>query len=119
MRLIINESDSKGAIWAARYIVSKIREKAAVSDKPFVLGLPTGSTPIATYRELIRMHKAGEISFRNVITFNMDEYVGLPESHPESVHSFMARNFFDHVDGPKGNINSLNGNAPDLSAECA
>ena len=119
MRLIINESDAKGAIWAARYIVSKIREKAAVSDKPFVLGLPTGSTPIATYRELIRMHKAGEISFRNVITFNMDEYVGLPESHPESYHSFMARNFFDHVDVPKGNINILNGNAPDLSAECA
>ena len=119
MRLIINEDAGKGAIWAARYIVSKIKEKAARTDKPFVLGLPTGSTPIATYRELIRMNKAGEVSFKNVITFNMDEYVGLPESHPESYHSFMATNFFDHVDVPKENINILNGNAPDLEAECA
>ena len=119
MRLIINEDAGKGAIWAARYIVSKIKEKAARTDKPFFLGLPTGSTPIATYRELIRMNKAGEVSFKNVITFNMDEYVGLPESHPESYHSFMATNFFDHVDVPKENINILNGNAPDLEAECA
>ena len=119
MRLIINEDAGKGAIWAARYIVSKIKEKAARTDKPFVLGLPTGSTPIATYKELIRMNKAGEVSFKNVITFNMDEYVGLPESHPESYHSFMATNFFDHVDVPKENINILNGNAPDLEAECA
>ena len=119
MRVIINENDAKGAIWAAHYIVSKIKEKAAVTDKPFVLGLPTGSTPIATYKELIRMNKAGEVSFKNVITFNMDEYVGLPESHPESYHSFMAKNFFDHVDVPKENINILNGNAPDLATECA
>ena len=118
MRLIINENDAKGAVWAAHYIVSRIKAKAAVTDKPFVLGLPTGSTPIATYKELIRMNKAGEVSFKNVITFNMDEYVGLPETHPESYHSFMARNFFDHVDVPKGNINILNGNAPDLEAEC-
>ena len=119
MRVIINENDAKGAIWAAHYIVSKIKEKAVVTDKPFGLGLPTGSTPIATYKELIRMNKAGEVSFKNVITFNMDEYVGLPESHPESYHSFMAKNFFDHVDVPKENINILNGNAPDLATECA
>ena len=119
MRLIINENDAKGAVWAAHYIVSRIKAKAAVTDKPFVLGLPTGSTPIATYKELIRMNKTGEVSFKNVITFNMDEYVGLPETHPESYHSFMARNFFDHVDVPKENINILNGNAPDLEAECA
>lgn len=119
MRLIINENDAKGAVWAAHYIVSRIKAKAAVTDKPFVLGLPTGSTPIATYKELICMNKAGEVSFKNVITFNMDEYVGLPETHPESYHSFMARNFFDHVDVPKENINILNGNAPDLEAECA
>ena len=119
MRLIINENDAKGAVWAAHYIVSRIKAKAAVTDKPFVLGLPTGSTPIATYKELIRMNKAGEVSFKNVITFNMDEYVGLPETHPESYHSFMARNFFDHVDVLKENINILNGNAPDLEAECA
>ena len=106
MRLIIENGDKKGSVWAANYIVSRIKAKAAVTDKPFVLGLPTGSTPIGTYNELIRLYKAGEISFKNVITFNMDEYVGLPESHPES-----------YV--PKENINILNGNAADLEAECA
>ena len=118
MRLIIEETDKKGSVWAANYIVSRIKAKAAVTDKPFVLGLPTGSTPIGTYKELIRLYQAGEVSFKNVITFNMDEYVGLPEEHPESYHSFMAKNFFDHVDVPKENINILNGNAPDLAAEC-
>lgn len=119
MRLIIENDAQKGAVWAARHIVSKIKEKAAKTDKPFVLGLPTGSTPIATYKELIRMNQSGEVSFKNVITFNMDEYVGLPESHPESYHSFMAVNFFNHIDIPKENINILNGNAADLEAECA
>ena len=119
MRVIIENEGAQGSVWAARYIVSRIKAKAAVTDKPFVLGLPTGSTPLGTYNELIRLYKAGEVSFKNVITFNMDEYVGLPESHPESYHSFMAHNFFDHVDVPKENINILNGNAEDLEAECA
>ena len=119
MRVIINQDSAQGSVWAARYIVSRIKAKAAVTDKPFVLGLPTGGTPIATYKELIRMYQAGEVSFENVITFNMDEYVGLPEEHPESYHSFMAKNFFDHVNVPKENINILNGNADDLEAECA
>lgn len=64
------------------------------------------------------MHKAGQVSFKHVVTFNMDEYVGLPKEHPESYHSFMHRNFFDHVDIPAENINLLNGNAPDIDAEC-
>ena len=119
MRLIIEDSYQNGSIWAARYIASKIKEKAARTDKPFVLGLPTGATPEGTYAELIKMNQAGEISFKNVITFNMDEYVGLPEEHPESYHSFMANHFFNHVDVPKENINILNGNAKDLEAECA
>lgn len=64
------------------------------------------------------MHKAGEVSFKHVVTFNMDEYVGLPQEHPESYHTFMYRNFFDHVDIPRENINLLNGNAPDVDEEC-
>ena len=84
MKLVIRENSSKGSIWAAHYIAKKINEKAALTDKPFVIGLCTGSTPIETYAELIRMVKAGEVSFKNVISFNMDEYVGLQESHPES-----------------------------------
>lgn len=119
MRLIIENNYDGGSVWAARYIADAIKAKAARTDKPFVLGLPTGSTPIGTYKELIRLYKEGYVSFKNVITFNMDEYVGLPESHPESYHSFMKNNFFDFVDVPKENINILNGNAPDLAAECA
>lgn len=82
-------------------------------------GLPTGSTPLETYKELIRRHKTGEVSFKNVITFNMDEYVGLPEEHPESYHSFMWNNFFKHVDIRPENVNILDGNADDLAKECA
>lgn len=118
MRLIIEPNDKAGSVWAAKYIVNAIKAKAMRTNEPFVLGLPTGGTPIGTYQELIRMYQAGEVSFKNVITFNMDEYVGLAEDHPESYHSFMARNFFDHVDVPKENINILNGNAKDLQAEC-
>ena len=89
MRLIIEENDAKAGLWTARYIVARIKEKAARTDRPFVLGLPTGSTPVETYKELVRLYEAGEASFRNVVTFNMDEYVGIPEDHPESYHTFM------------------------------
>ncbi len=119
MRLIIENNYDAGSAWAAKYIADAINAKAAVTDKPFVLGLPTGSTPIGTYKELIRLYNEGYVSFKNVITFNMDEYVGLPEEHPESYHSFMKNNFFNFVDVPQENINILNGNAEDLAAECA
>ena len=114
MRLIIEENDAKAGLWTARYIVARIKEKAARTDRPFVLGLPTGSTPVETYKELVRLYEAGEVSFRNVVTFNMDEYVGIPEDHPESYHTFMRKHFFDHVDVPAANIHILDGNAPDL-----
>jgi len=119
MKVIIRNSGKEGSLWAARLIAQRIREKAAVTDKPFVIGLCTGSTPIDTYAELIRMVKAGELSFKNVISFNMDEYVGLPVDHPESYHSFMHRYLFDHIDEKPENIHILNGNAADVEAECA
>ena len=119
MRLIIENTPKEVAAWAARHIVERIVAHQARTDKPFVLGLPTGSTPLATYAELICLCKEGKVSFKNVVTFNMDEYVGLPESHPESYHSFMWNNFFSHVDIDPKNVNILNGNAPDLEKECA
>ena len=119
MKVIIRYNSKEGSIWAAHHIAEKIKAKAAVTDKPFVLGLCTGSTPIETYAELARMVQAGELSFRNVISFNMDEYVGLPEEHPESYHSFMRTNLFSKIDEPEENIHILNGNAQDLDAECA
>ena len=84
-----------------------------------MLGLPTGSSPEKVYKYLVTAHKDGRISFRNVVTFNMDEYVKLPEDHPESYHSFMYKHFFSHIDIQPQNVNILNGNATDLKAECA
>ncbi len=118
MRLIIQESYSQLSQWAAAYIVKRINEFAPTPEKPFVLGLPTGSTPLGTYKQLIKLHNEGKVSFANVVTFNMDEYIGLPEDHPESYHSFMWNNFFKHIDIKAENVNILNGNAEDPQAEC-
>ena len=119
MRVIIEPNYEKLSQWAANYVVNKINAAAPTADHPFVLGLPTGSSPIGMYQNLVKAYKEGKVSFKNVLTFNMDEYVGLPESHPESYHSFMAKNLFNHIDCPKENIHILNGNAKDLEAECA
>lgn len=118
MRLVPLDSADQVSRWAARYIVDKINAFQPTTDKPFVLGLPTGSTPQKTYKELIKLYQAGEVSFKNVVTFNMDEYVGLPADHPESYHTFMHENFFNHIDIPAENINLLDGMADDVDAEC-
>ncbi len=118
MRLIIQESYSQLSQWAAAFIVKRINEFAPTSANPFVLGLPTGSTPLGTYRELINLYNAGKVSFKNVVTFNMDEYIGLPEDHPESYHSFMWNNFFNYIDIKPENVNILNGNTSDPDQEC-
>ena len=119
MRLIIQENYEKMSQWVANYVADKINETLSKGKERFVLGLPTGSTPLAMYRALIEKCKAGEISFAHVVTFNMDEYVGLPQSHPESYHSYMWKHFFSHIDIPSENVHLLNGNAADLNAECA
>ena len=105
--------------WTAHYIAKRINEFNPTPEKPFVLGLPTGGSPIGTYTELIELVKEEKVSFQNVVTFNMDEYVGIPEDHPESYHFFMDKHLFNHIDIPRENINVLNGNAPDLEKECA
>ena len=119
MRIIIKKDTLEVGDWAASYIIDKIKKANPTKEKPFVLGLPTGSSPLPVYKEFVRRHKVGEISFKNVITFNMDEYVGLPENHTESYHYFMFDNLFNHIDIPRENINILNGNAKDLEKECA
>ena len=118
MRVIIEKNYDELSRWAANHVVETINKFAPTAERPFVLGLPTGSSPMGMYAALVEAVKEGKVSFKHVITFNMDEYVGLPESHPESYHSFMAKNLFDHIDCPKENINILNGNAEDLEAEC-
>ncbi|MGM0619662.1 MAG: glucosamine-6-phosphate deaminase [Bacteroidota bacterium] len=118
MRILIHENYRKISKWTADYIANKINAFEPIPEKPFVLGLPTGSSPLGTYAELIELVKQGKLSFKNVVTFNMDEYVGIPEDHPQSYHYFMDENLFNHIDIPRENINILNGNAPDLEKEC-
>ncbi|KAF2500002.1 glucosamine-6-phosphate isomerase [Lophium mytilinum] len=118
MRLIIREDPQTASKYIADYIIERIKAFDPSPEKPFVLGLPTGSSPVHVYKFLVQRYKAGDISFRDVVTFNMDEYVGIPRDHPESYHSFMYKHFFSHVDVDPANINILNGNAPDLEAEC-
>ena len=118
MRVIIEQDKAAMSKWAANHIIERIRAFAPTEDRPFVLGLPTGGTPLGTYAELVRHHKAGEVSFRHVITFNMDEYIGLPKDHEQSYYSFMWTNFFSHIDILPENAHILNGNAEDIKAEC-
>ncbi len=119
MRVILQPDYEQVSKWVANYIAARILALRPTAKDPFVLGLPTGSSPVGAYNELARLYEQGKLSFKNVVTFNMDEYVGLPEDHPESYHSFMGRNLFSRIDIPKTNVNILNGNAPDLDAECA
>ena len=118
MRILIHEHYQSLSKWTAYYVASKINAFNPTPEKPFVLGLPTGSSPLGTYAELIELVKQGDLSFQNVVTFNMDEYIGIPEDHPESYHYFMYKNFFSHIDIQEENINILDGNAKDLDKEC-
>src|SRR5690554_980369 len=118
MQLIINNTYEEMSRWTAEHIANRINNFNPSKSRPFVLGLPTGSSPIGTYRELVKLHKEGKVSFDNVVTFNMDEYVNIPVDHPQSYHAFMNKHFFDHININKDNINIPNGNAAGLEKEC-
>lgn len=118
MRLVIQPDYENLARWTASYIARKIELFKPTAEKPFVLGLPTGSSPLGVYNELISLYKLGKVSFKNVVTFNMDEYVGLAPDNPQSYHFFMWENLFSHVDIKRENVNILNGMAEDIKAEC-
>jgi glucosamine-6-phosphate deaminase len=118
MRILIHTNYQALSKWVAYYIAKKIKDFDPTPDRPFVLGLPTGSSPVGTYQNLIELYKEGKISFKNVVTFNMDEYVGIPKDHEASYHYFMYQHLFNHIDIPGENINILNGTAHDLDAEC-
>lgn len=119
MRLIIQPDADQMAQWAANYIAAKINSAKPSAGKPFKLGLPTGSSPLKSYKALIKLYETGVVSFEHVITFNMDEYLGLPSEHPQSYHTFMWDNFFRHIDIKQENVHILNGMASDPEAECA
>ncbi|MBX9733627.1 MAG: glucosamine-6-phosphate deaminase [Chitinophagaceae bacterium] len=110
----------EGAIYAAQQVAALIRAKQASWEK-CVLGLATGSTPIAMYAELVRMHREEGLSFKNVITFNLDEYYPIDRDAYQSYWSFMHRHLFNHVDIDPTNIHLPNGNVPkeEMKRYCA
>ena len=114
MEIIIQPTPEAGSIIAARIIAKLVRTKPDC-----VLGLATGSTPLATYRELVRMHREDGLDFSRVTTFNLDEYVGLPPDHSQSYHAFMDEHFFRHVNVPRERIHIPDGMARDVPGECA
>jgi glucosamine-6-phosphate deaminase len=116
LRLLIHKNYERASRWAAGYIAEKINSYN--KEKPFILGLPTGSSPLGIYKEFVRMNKEGKLSFKNVRTFNMDEYIGLPENHPQSYHYFMMENLFNHIDIDRRHIHILDGMAKDPEKEC-
>jgi glucosamine-6-phosphate deaminase len=116
MRIIIQPNYEKVSLWTAKYIANRI---SSHKQSPFVLGLPTGSSPLGVYSEFIKMYKEGKLSFKNVRTFNMDEYIGLPADHPQSYRSFMMANLFNHIDINHEHIHLLDGMAKNPESECS
>ncbi|CAD6512898.1 glucosamine-6-phosphate deaminase [Candidatus Profftia tarda] len=118
MRLIPLSNTKEVGLWSARHIIDRINTFQPTKERPFLLGLPTGGTPLQTYKYLIRLYRKGEISFKHVVVFNMDEYIGFSEEDPESYNSFIYNNFLNYVDIQPINIHLLNGKAPHLEFEC-
>lgn len=104
--------------YLAEHIISAINTSRASAERPFVLGLPTGLSPEGIYARLVAAFKQGRVLFRYVVTFNMDEYLGIGPLHPQSYHYFMYDRLFNHIDIPRHSINILNGLAQNLKAEC-
>lgn len=113
MNLLIKKNYAELSKQAANLIANEIRQKPNL-----VLGLATGSTPLGTYQELVKMYQAGQLDFSQVVTFNLDEYYGLPAEDPQSYHYYMFENFFNHVNINPGNIHIPDGQAEDIEAEC-
>ncbi len=97
----------------ANMIVEQVNEKA-----DSVLGFATGASPIPTYKNLIKAYNNGKVSFKDITTFNLDEYCDLPQADKNSYYTFMHENLFNHIDVKEENVNFLNGNAEDAEAEC-
>jgi glucosamine-6-phosphate deaminase len=113
MRVIIRKDAEAACITAARIIANLVRSKPTA-----VLGLATGGTPVGAYRELVRLHHAGQVDFSNVTTFNLDEYLGLPREHEQSFYSFMHQNLFNHININPSRVHLPDGMAQDPKAAC-
>ncbi|MDI1250360.1 MAG: glucosamine-6-phosphate deaminase [Lacunisphaera sp.] len=113
MEVLIRDNAETGCVLGARIIARVVRENPAA-----VLGLATGRTPLRLYQELIRLHRDEGLDFSRVTTFNLDEYVGLPATHPQSYRHFMQENLFRHLNLDPARTHVPDGTAADLPTEC-
>jgi glucosamine-6-phosphate deaminase len=113
MEVIIRDTYEEMSRAAAKVVAQTLNTKPNA-----VLGMATGSTPLGVYKELVRMHKEESLDFLQVTTFNLDEYVGLPVTHPQSYHYFMHENFFKHVNIPRQNVHIPSGTTSNYEAFC-
>lgn len=113
MHVVIVKHPDDAADYSAKIFVRQI-----LRDPRSVLGLATGTSPVSLYQELIAAYKAGEISFRDVTTFNLDEYLGLPCMHPQSYQYFMAETLFNHIDINKERTFIPSSNLENTRASC-
>lgn len=113
MKLYIMKDYDSTSELAAQMVLEQLRQKP-----DSVLGLPTGSTPLGMYRNLVRAFQEGRADFSKVTTFNLDEYYGLPQDHPQSYHTYMRQNLFAHINVPGERIHLPDGEATDLETQC-
>jgi len=113
MEVIVSQAKARISVLAAQMIATLVKRKPRA-----VIGLATGSTPLGTYRELIRMHKEEGLDFSRVVTFNLDEYVGLPPTHGQSYRHFMDTNLFSQINIRTENTHLPDGMAPDAAQAC-
>lgn len=114
MELIIKNSYREVSRLAAVYLLNTVKDKNGA-----VLGLPTGGTPLGMYNEAVNEYKKNSVSFQNVKTFNLDEYIGLDKTNKNSYYYFMDKNLFSHIDIKKENIHIPDGMTGDVKQECA
>lgn len=114
MEIIIKENAQAASEAAARVVARLVREKPNA-----VIGLATGSTPLALYKEMIRLHKEEGLDFSQVVTFNLDEYIGLPRDHEQSYYTFMWENLFSQINIKPENVHIPDGMTEDVPAFCA
>jgi glucosamine-6-phosphate deaminase len=93
--------------------------RSVLTKEKTVLGLATGSSPVGLYKKMIADHNSNNTSYKNVITFNLDEYIGIPRNHEQSYYTFMHENLFDSLNIPEENIHIPRGDCEDMEAECA
>src|SRR5437867_10715331 len=113
MEVVVQKTPAEMSVAAAREVAQVLNAKPNA-----VLGMATGSTPLGLYQELVRLHKKGELDFSHVTTLNLDEYVGLPITHPQSYHYFMHEHLFRHINIPPQNIHIPSGTTTNYRAFC-